>query len=87
MTDNFIEDIGITQNWFNVGQQLLAAGMALCEVRNTSLPVTMESSLTSHRFHPIYFSTDLAPRCEYHGKFSHGNSYMYDGHLDDEPLT
>lgn len=33
LTDNFLKDVGITQNWFNVGQQLLNAGIVLLEVR------------------------------------------------------
>lgn len=32
LTDNFLVDVGITQNWFNVGQQLLNAGIVLLEV-------------------------------------------------------
>jgi len=37
LTDNFLQDVGITQNWFNVGQQLLNAGIVLLEVRPSSL--------------------------------------------------
>lgn len=33
MTDYFLRDVGITQNQFNVGQQLLSAGIVLLEVR------------------------------------------------------
>ncbi|RSL56932.1 hypothetical protein CEP51_014318, partial [Fusarium floridanum] len=32
LTDNFLLDVGITQNWFNVGQQLLNAGIVLLEI-------------------------------------------------------
>lgn len=32
LTDNFMADVGITQDWFNVGQQVLAAGLSLLEV-------------------------------------------------------
>jgi hypothetical protein len=32
MTDFFLRDIGITQFQFNVGQQLLSAGIVLLEV-------------------------------------------------------
>ncbi|KAM0433397.1 hypothetical protein ACHAPT_004275 [Fusarium lateritium] len=32
LTDNFLADVGITQNWFNVGQQLLNAGIVLLEL-------------------------------------------------------
>ncbi|KAI1026012.1 hypothetical protein LB505_004595 [Fusarium chuoi] len=31
LTDNFLDDVGISQNWFNVGQQLLNAGIVLLE--------------------------------------------------------
>lgn len=33
MTDFFLQDVGITQFQFNVGQQLLSAGIVLLEVR------------------------------------------------------
>ncbi len=32
MTDNFLKDVGITQNQFNIGTQLLNAGIVLLEV-------------------------------------------------------
>ncbi|RYP18295.1 hypothetical protein DL765_004015 [Monosporascus sp. GIB2] len=32
LTDNFLADVGITQNQFNIGQQLLAAGLTLLEI-------------------------------------------------------
>lgn len=32
LTDNFFKDVGITQNQFNVGQQLLSLGIILLEV-------------------------------------------------------
>ncbi|KAG4281291.1 alternative sulfate transporter [Fusarium proliferatum] len=32
LTDNFLHDVGISQNWFNVGQQLLNAGIVLLEI-------------------------------------------------------
>ncbi|OQO09986.1 hypothetical protein B0A48_04341 [Cryoendolithus antarcticus] len=32
ITDNFIEDIGITQNRFNIGQQMLSLGIVLFEI-------------------------------------------------------
>ncbi|KAF2136636.1 uncharacterized protein K452DRAFT_258800 [Aplosporella prunicola CBS 121167] len=32
VTDNFFEDVGITQNQFNVGQQLLSAGIVILEI-------------------------------------------------------
>lgn len=32
MTDNFLEDVGITQNEFNVGQQMLSLGIVLFEI-------------------------------------------------------
>lgn len=32
LTDNFFDDIGITQNQFNVGQQMLSLGIVLFEV-------------------------------------------------------
>ncbi|KAJ4248369.1 hypothetical protein NW762_012699 [Fusarium torreyae] len=32
LTDNFFQDVGITQNQFNVGQQLLSLGIILLEV-------------------------------------------------------
>lgn len=30
-----MEDVGITQDWFNIGQQLLAAGLTLLEACNS----------------------------------------------------
>jgi hypothetical protein len=33
MTDFFLRDVGITQFQFNVGQQLLSAGIVILEVR------------------------------------------------------
>jgi MFS family permease len=32
LTDNFMEDVGITQNQFNVGQQMLSLGIVLFEI-------------------------------------------------------
>jgi MFS family permease len=32
LTDNFFEDVGITQNQFNVGQQMLSLGIVLFEI-------------------------------------------------------
>jgi MFS family permease len=32
ITDNFMEDVGITQNQFNVGQQMLSLGIVLFEI-------------------------------------------------------
>ncbi|KAH8898031.1 alternative sulfate transporter [Thozetella sp. PMI_491] len=32
LTDHFLVDVGITQNWFNVGQQLLNTGIVLLEI-------------------------------------------------------
>ena len=32
MTDGFLADVGITQDWFNVGQQLLYLGIVLLEI-------------------------------------------------------
>ncbi|KAK6417950.1 hypothetical protein LTR95_017259 [Oleoguttula sp. CCFEE 5521] len=32
ITDNFIEDIGITQNRFNIGQQMLSLGIVLFKI-------------------------------------------------------
>jgi hypothetical protein len=32
LTDNFLRDVGITQNEFNVGQQMLSLGIVLFEV-------------------------------------------------------
>ncbi|EEY16606.1 predicted protein [Verticillium alfalfae VaMs.102] len=36
LTDNFFADVGITQNQFNVGQQLLSVGIILLEVRGST---------------------------------------------------
>jgi hypothetical protein len=33
LTDNFLEDVGISQDQFNVGQQLLYVGIVVLEVR------------------------------------------------------
>jgi hypothetical protein len=38
LTDFFLRDVGITQNQFNVGQQLLSAGIVILEVRALSGP-------------------------------------------------
>lgn len=32
LTDNFLKDVGITQNEFNVGQQMLSLGIVLFEI-------------------------------------------------------
>lgn len=32
ITDDFMEDIGVTQNQFNVGQQMLSLGIVLFEI-------------------------------------------------------
>lgn len=32
ITDEFIEDVGITQNQFNIGQQMLSLGIVLTEI-------------------------------------------------------
>ncbi|KAJ0320057.1 hypothetical protein COL5a_009967 [Colletotrichum fioriniae] len=32
LTDYFLRDVGITQNQFNVGQQLLSAGIVILEI-------------------------------------------------------
>ncbi|EON96521.1 putative alternative sulfate transporter protein [Phaeoacremonium minimum UCRPA7] len=32
LTDYFLKDVGITQNQFNVGQQLLSAGIVILEI-------------------------------------------------------
>jgi hypothetical protein len=37
LTDNFLGGVGISQNWFNVGQQLLNAGIVLLEVSSPDL--------------------------------------------------
>lgn len=31
ITDNFLEDVGIDQDQFNVGQQMLSLGIVLCK--------------------------------------------------------
>lgn len=38
LTDFFLQDVGITQNQFNVGQQLLSLGIVLLEVSLERLP-------------------------------------------------
>ncbi|TEA15264.1 putative transporter [Colletotrichum sidae] len=43
LTDNFLKDVGITQNQFNVGQQLLSAGIVILEI---------PSNLVLHRVGP-----------------------------------
>jgi hypothetical protein len=45
LTDFFLQDVGITQNQFNVGQQLLSLGIVLLEVSLERLPRSM-SQLT-----------------------------------------
>lgn len=44
MTDFFLQDIGITQFQFNVGQQLLSAGIVLLEASLYSNSITLPSS-------------------------------------------
>jgi len=39
MTDFLLQDIGITQFQFNVGQQLLSAGIVLLEVSPSPKPL------------------------------------------------
>jgi len=51
LTDYFLEDVGITQNQFNVSQQLLSLGIVLLEVRIDTLFFLTESiAYTCHRF-------------------------------------
>lgn len=38
LTDNFFQDVGITQFQFNTGQQLLSAGIVLLEVLSAYAP-------------------------------------------------
>jgi hypothetical protein len=40
LTDFFFRDVGIKQNQFNVGQQLLSAGIVILEVRTPCTPNT-----------------------------------------------
>ncbi|KAH6683625.1 major facilitator superfamily domain-containing protein [Plectosphaerella plurivora] len=46
LTDNFMQDVGITQNQFNIGQQLLSAGIVLFEI---------PSNLVLYRIGPTYW--------------------------------
>ncbi|KAF5700615.1 alternative sulfate transporter [Fusarium globosum] len=45
LTDNFLHDVGISQNWFNVGQQLLNAGIVLLEVSSPAFDCPLASAL------------------------------------------
>lgn len=45
LTDNFLDDVGISQNWFNVGQQLLNAGIVLLEVSSPAFDCPISSVL------------------------------------------
>lgn len=47
LTDFFLQDVGITQNQFNVGQQLLSLGIVLLEVSLERLPRS-KGQLTFH---------------------------------------
>ena len=47
LTDFFLTDVGITQNQFNVGQQLLSAGIVLLEARGAARLATNTSTLTA----------------------------------------
>ncbi|KAF5622579.1 alternative sulfate transporter [Fusarium tjaetaba] len=51
LTDSFFEDVGITQNQFNIGQQLLAAGIIILEI---------PSNMVLMRFGPgIWFTAQI----------------------------
>ena len=39
LTDFFLQDVGITQFQFNIGQQLLSAGIVLLEVNTNNEPL------------------------------------------------
>jgi hypothetical protein len=41
LTDFFLQDVGITQNQFNVGQQLLSLGIVLLEVSLERVPQSL----------------------------------------------
>ncbi|KAF5643978.1 alternative sulfate transporter [Fusarium sp. NRRL 25303] len=43
LTDNFLDDVGISQNRFNVGQQLLNAGIVLLEVSSPAFDCPLSS--------------------------------------------
>jgi hypothetical protein len=43
LTDYFMEDVGITQGQFNIGQQLLSLGIVLWEI-----PSNMGKSVHNH---------------------------------------
>jgi hypothetical protein len=51
LTDFFLADVGISQNQFNVGQQLLSAGIVLLEVCNALIP----SPLAIHFLNRVFF--------------------------------
>lgn len=47
LTDNFLEDVGISQASYNVGQQLLSVGIVLLEVSSAPFAIVMWLTLIS----------------------------------------
>jgi hypothetical protein len=54
LTEKILEDVGITKSWFNVGQQLLKAGIVLLEVDPVTFAVQHSHVGLSWRQTPRY---------------------------------
>lgn len=72
LTDFFFRDVGITQNQFNVGQQLMSLGIVLLEVGGSLVHTTM--ILIGNRFQAIMSYTELDLRFGSVVKSLHGTT-------------
>lgn len=67
LTDFFFRDVGITQNQFNIGQQLLSLGIVLLEI---------PSNIILYRVGPsLWIGTQIIAWCVLHLKSQPSQSY------------
>ncbi|EAQ93102.1 hypothetical protein CHGG_01337 [Chaetomium globosum CBS 148.51] len=74
LTDFFLQDVGITQFQFNVGQQLLSAGIVLLEGWTGGMDRGPDRCLTSTRFSAYFIGNMLAGACS--GLIAYGILHM-----------
>lgn len=78
MTDNFLGDVGITQDWFNVGQQLLAAGLSLLEVMLLLAFYVFIGNSDQHRSRVIWFCIASDHESGFRARSLHGSLYCFE---------
>jgi hypothetical protein len=79
LTDFFLRDVGITQFQFNVGQQLLSAGIVLLEVSPTASPSDASSPLAANfinRSRATFCFTNLGRRSGLGVRLLHGTGWL-----------